>query len=161
MRALVQRVTRASVTVHTPGDASGSPASVTETGRIGAGFVVLVGVHARDTGAEAAWLARKVAALRICADESGRMNRSIVDTGGEILVVSQFTLYGDAARGNRPSFVEAALPDRAEPLYVEFVQALTNHIGRPVETGTFGADMEVSLVNDGPVTLLVERLAPP
>ena len=160
MRALVQRVTRASVTVFPPG-ADRAAASGVVTGAIEAGFVVLVGVHARDTRAEAAWLARKVAALRICADESGRMNRSIVDTGGGILVVSQFTLYGDAARGNRPSFVEAALPGVAEPVYVEFLHALAHELGRRVETGTFGADMEVSLVNDGPVTLLVERLAPP
>ncbi len=154
MRALVQRVAHASVTVHAPGEVP------VETGAIGPGLLVLLGVHTTDTPAEADWLARKVAALRVFADDGGRMNRSVVDTGGEVLVVSQFTLYGDATRGNRPSFVEAALPAQAEALYLDFLQRLGHAVGRPPRTGTFGAHMEVSLLNDGPVTLLLDRHAP-
>ena len=157
MRAVVQRVTRAIVTVRSSSPEGG--ASVV-TGEIGPGLVVLLGVHARDTLAEVAWMARKVAALRILADEAGKMNRSVADSGGQVLVVSQFTLYGDAARGNRPSFVEAALPGHAEPLYEAFVDELSRILGRRIETGTFGADMEVALVNDGPVTLVLDRDAP-
>ena len=152
MRAVVQRVTRAAVTVHTP---DAPPALV---GEIGAGLLVLLGVHASDTADEAAWLARKVAALRIFADEAGRMNRSIAETGGQVLVISQFTLYGDATRGHRPSFIEAALPGHAEPLYRDFTARLSEILGAEVETGTFGADMRVDLVNDGPVTLVLDRM---
>lgn len=149
MIALVQRVSRASVTV---GDQL--------TGAIGPGLLVLLGVHETDTAAEGDWLARKVARLRVFADEDGRMNRSLLDTGGEALVVSQFTLYGDASKGHRPSFVASAPPDRAEPLYEAFTEALAAQLGRPVPTGVFGAMMDVSLVNDGPVTLILERRAP-
>lgn len=155
MRAVVQRATRAAVTVHAPG----APPVV--AGEIGPGLVVLLGVHATDTEIEAAWMAKKIAALRIFADDEGRMNRSVVDVGGQVLVVSQFTLYGDATRGHRPSFVEAALPEHAEPLYESFIGALSQFLDRPVETGTFGADMRVDLVNDGPVTLVIDRMHPP
>ena len=139
MRALVQRVTRASVSV------DGEPVSA-----IGRGMLVLLGVSTTDTEREADTLARKLKALRIFEDDEGRMNRSVDDVGGEILCVSQFTLYGDARKGNRPSFVDAARPDTAEPLY-ERVRATLEAQG-----GRFGARMQVELTNDGPVTLLVE-----
>lgn len=117
---------------------------------IGRGLLVLVGVHRDDTTDDADRIARKLLALRIFEDEDGRMNRSVTDTGGEILCVSQFTLCGDTRRGNRPSFVEAAPPEQAAPLYDRVREALAAHGGR------FGAHMAVSLVNDGPVTILVE-----
>ena len=148
MIALVQRVLEASVVV------DGQTA-----GAVGNGLLVLLGVHRTDTPAEAEWLARKTAALRVFPDEAGRMNRSLLDTGGGVLVVSQFTLYGDVQKGTRPSYVAAAPPDVAEPLYQRYVHALEQHLGRPVPTGIFGAMMEVRLVNDGPVTLWIERRA--
>lgn len=148
MRALVQRVTRARVTV-----------GGEETGAIGPGLLVLLGVHGTDDEAVAAWMARKLAQLRIFADDEGKMNRSLLDVGGEALVVSQFTLYGDAAKGNRPSYIDAALPAVAEPLYERFMVLLAGELGRPVARGKFGADMAVELVNDGPVTLMIERRA--
>ncbi len=144
MRALVQRVADARVTVD--GEVVGA---------IGAGLCVLVGVTHDDDEARAAKLAAKVANLRIFDDDSGAMNRSLLDTAGAALVVSQFTLYGDAARGRRPSWVAAARPEVAEPLIDAFVRDLTA-LGVPVATGRFRADMRVALVNDGPVTLLVE-----
>ncbi|MEP0547037.1 MAG: D-aminoacyl-tRNA deacylase [Rhodothermales bacterium] len=146
MVALVQRVSEASVTVD--GDV---------TGAIGPGLLVLLGVHRDDTDAELAWVVNKVANLRIFPDDEGRMNRSLLDTGGEALVVSQFTLYGDTRKGNRPSFVESAPPEQAEALYEAFVAALGDLLGRSVPTGVFGAHMDVRLANDGPVTLWVER----
>lgn len=146
MVALVQRVSEASVTVG--GDV---------TGAIGPGLLVLLGVHRTDTEAEAAWVANKVADLRIFPDEAGKMNRSLLDTGGEALAVSQFTLYGDTRRGNRPSFVASAPPEQAEALYEAFVEALSQRLGKPVPTGVFGAMMDVRLTNDGPVTLWIER----
>jgi D-tyrosyl-tRNA(Tyr) deacylase len=148
MVALVQRVSEASVTVD--GEV---------TGAIGTGLLVLLGVHRDDTDTERAWLVNKVAGLRIFPDDEGRMNRSLVDVGGEALVVSQFTLYGDTRKGNRPSFVESAPPEQAEALYESFVAALGERLGRPVPTGVFGADMDVRLTNDGPGTLWVERRA--
>jgi D-tyrosyl-tRNA(Tyr) deacylase len=146
MRAVVQRVRRASVTVD--GDV---------TGAIGPGLLILLGVHQTDTEDEIDWGARKCARLRIFADDEGLMNRSLQDVGGEALVVSQFTLYGDATKGNRPSFVEAAPPDQADRLYERFVAQLDQRLDTAVQTGTFGAMMDVALVNDGPVTILVER----
>lgn len=148
MRALVQRVKRARVTV-----------ADDETGAIGPGLLILLGVHGTDTEAVAAWMARKVAQLRIFADDEGKMNRSLLDVRGQALVVSQFTLYGDAAKGNRPSYIDAALPAIAEPLYERFMDLLAAELGQPVGRGKFGADMAVELVNDGPVTLLIERAA--
>jgi D-aminoacyl-tRNA deacylase len=139
MRALVQRVSSASVT------ADGERVS-----EIGAGMLVLLGVRRGDGDADADWLVRKLLALRIFEDDDGRMNRSVEDAGGEVLCVSQFTLYGDARKGNRPSFVDAAPPDEAEPLYEHVREGLNAKGGR------FGARMHVDLVNDGPVTLLVE-----
>jgi len=139
VRALVQRVSEASVAVG--GD---------EVARIGCGLVVLLGVRRGDTKAEADRLAAKLLALRIFEDGDGKMNLSVRDAGGELLCVSQFTLYGDTRKGNRPSFVDAAPPEEAEPLY-ERVRAATSAAG-----GVFGARMAVALVNDGPVTLLLE-----
>lgn len=147
MVALVQRVKEAAVEVE--GETVGA---------IGAGLLVLLGVHADDTEAESTWVARKCARLRIFPDEDGRMDRSVLDVGGEMLVVPQFTLYGDATQGNRPSFTEAAPPDRAERLYAHFVDQVHTLLDRPVPTGVFGAMMDVHLINDGPVTLWVERL---
>lgn len=144
MRAVVQRVSRAKVTV------GGGV-----VGEIGPGLVVLVGVTDTDTAADAAVLAAKLSGLRIFRDEAGAMNRSVRDVGGRVLVVSQFTLYGDARRGRRPSFTAAAPPERAAPL-VEAVIAGIEKAGVGVATGIFGAMMEVELVNDGPVTILLE-----
>ncbi len=128
-------------------------------GEIGWGLLLLVGVHRDDTEAEATWVAKKVANLRLFPDGTGRMNRSLLDTGGEALVVSQFTLYGDVRKGHRPSFVAAAPPAPAEALYEMFVADLGRVLGRPVPTGVFGAHMKVRSVNDGPVTLWVEKRA--
>jgi D-tyrosyl-tRNA(Tyr) deacylase len=144
MRALVQRVTRAAVRVD--GET---------VGEIGPGLCILVGATHDDTDAVADRLAAKIQALRLFADDHGVMNRSLAETGGGALVVSQFTLYGDARRGRRPSWGAAAPPERAEPLIARFVRML-EQLGTPVATGRFRADMQVELVNDGPVTLLVE-----
>lgn len=146
MVALVQRVRHASVVVD--GETVGA---------IGSGMLVLLGVHSDDTEKEAAWIARKCANLRIFADDEGKMNLSLKDIGGEALVVSQFTLYGDVQRGNRPSFGPAAAPDLADRLYETFVDLLDEQLGTNVQTGVFGAMMDVSLLNDGPVTLWIER----
>lgn len=144
MRAVVQRVSRAAVDVDGRTVAS-----------IGKGLLVLVGVAVEDTAEDARYLAEKVAQLRIFADESGKLNRSVQEVGGEVLAVSQFTLYGDCSRGRRPSFTRAAKSEDALPLYREFVETLRRE-GVPVQEGVFGATMAVSLVNDGPVTLIVE-----
>ena len=144
MRAVVQRVSEASVTV-----------DGRTVGAIGRGFLVLLGVTHVDGEAEAVWLARKIAGLRIFEDEAGKFNRSLADEDGAVLVVSQFTLYGDARKGRRPSFTEAARPEHAEPLCDLFVDLLRAE-GVAVETGIFGAVMAVHLVNDGPVTLLLD-----
>lgn len=149
MIALVQRVREARV--ETGGEVAG---------QIEAGLLVLLGVGVEDGADEAEWLAGKVARLRIFPDEgdaSGRMNRSLQDVGGGALVVSQFTLYGDARKGNRPSYTRSAPPDTAEPLYELFCDRLGAHLLRPVQRGVFGADMQVHSVNDGPVTLWIER----
>lgn len=146
MVALVQRVKKASVWVDSE-----------VVGAIGPGLLILLGVHQDDTAQEIAWLARKCTNLRIFADEEGLMNRSLLDRGGEALVVSQFTLYGNAEKGNRPSFIASARPEKAEGLYEQFVATLATHLGKPVATGVFGAMMDVHLINDGPVTLWVER----
>lgn len=145
MRVLLQRVSRAEVRV-----------GGRVTGRVGRGFCLLVGFTAGDDEAKVAWMADKVSGLRLFADEDGKMNLGLEDVGGEVLVVSQFTLYGDAAKGRRPSFVAAARPEVATPLYERFLTALREQ-GLRVATGEFGAMMEVELVNDGPVTLWLER----
>lgn len=144
MRAVVQRVSRAEVRV--AGEV---------TGRIGRGLVVLLGVGRDDSEAEAAWMLDKIAGLRIFADDAGKMNQGLEDIGGGLLVVSQFTLYGDTRKGRRPSFIDAAPPELASALYDRFVE-LARARGLDVGTGVFQAMMDVDLVNDGPVTLIVE-----
>jgi len=146
MMALVQRVAQAHVEI-----------AGETVGQIGPGLLILLGIHTEDTGDELDWVARKCANLRIFPDAEGRMNRSVRDAGHGVLVVSQFTLYGDTRKGNRPSFIDAAGPERAEPLYEAFCQSLSDLLGRPVATGRFGAMMQVHLINDGPVTLRVEK----
>jgi D-aminoacyl-tRNA deacylase len=150
VRAVVQRVSSASVT-STP-DGGGTPE---ETGRIGRGLVVLVGVTHDDSPDQARKLAEKLWHLRVFEDAEGQMNRSAADVGGEVLVVSQFTLYGDATKGRRPSYLAAARPEHAEPM-VEAVVARLRELGAGVATGRFRTHMDVSLVNDGPVTILLE-----
>jgi D-tyrosyl-tRNA(Tyr) deacylase len=145
MRACIQRVSEAHVKV-----------DGVETGRIGRGLVVLLGVGHNDGDAEVNWLAEKVVGLRIFEDDAGKMNRSLTEAGGAMLVISQFTLYGDAAKGRRPSFIAAARPETAIPLYERFVAALRTR-GLEVASGEFGADMQVEIHNDGPVTLILDR----
>lgn len=144
MKVVLQRSKKASVTV-----------DGTVTGAIDHGYVLLVGLTHTDTQEDAAYTAKKIASLRLFEDEDGKMNRSIDETGGAILSVSQFTLYGDTRKGRRPSFIEAARPETAQPLYDYFNEQLRSY-GLTVETGVFGAMMDVSLVNDGPVTIIVE-----
>jgi D-aminoacyl-tRNA deacylase len=145
MRIVLQRVSRASVTV-----------AGRVTGRIEGGLLLLAGFTEGDGEEQLAWMAEKVCGLRVFSDDEGKMNRSVEEAGGGLLVVSQFTLYGDARKGRRPSFIDAARPETAIPLYERFV-ALLRARGLPVETGEFGAMMDVELVNDGPVTLILER----
>lgn len=147
MRAVIQRVSRASVAV-----------GGNVVGAIGSGLLVLLGVAERDTEAEAVWLAHKVANLRIFSDAEGKMNFSVKDIRGQVLVVSQFTLLANTRKGFRPSFVPAAAPDRAEPLVATFVAHVRGE-GVPVQTGSFGAHMMVELVNDGPVTIILDKNA--
>ena len=147
MRVVLQRVSRASVTIE------GKTA-----GAIERGFCLLVGFTHGDTEATVDWMAEKVAGLRLFSDSEGKMNLGLDEVGGAVLVVSQFTLYGDAAKGRRPSFVDAARPEQAIPLYERFVAALRDR-GLEVGTGEFGADMKVEIHNDGPVTLILERNA--
>ncbi len=144
MRAVVQRVSQASV--HVDGEC---------VAQIGVGFLVLLGVTHTDTPREAERLARKIAGLRVFEDEAGKMNRALADVGGAVLAVSQFTLYADVRKGRRPSFVDAARPEHARPLYEHFCDALANQ-GIPVAKGVFQAHMQVALVNDGPVTLWLD-----
>lgn len=146
MKIVIQRVKSASVTVE------GS-----KVGEIERGLLILVGIHETDTREHIDWCCNKLKKLRIFEDEEGKMNYSVSDVNGGMLVVSQFTLYGDVQKGNRPSFIEAARPEIAEPLYDYMVEQLQFSFKGPVETGTFGAMMDISLINDGPVTLVMER----
>lgn len=148
MRAVIQRVSTASVTI----------AGAVKSG-IGAGLLVLLAVEDVDTDEDIAWLAGKIVRLRIFSDEAGLMNRSVQDIGGEILVVSQFTLFASTKKGNRPSYLRSARPEIAVPRYEQFVAKLAAELGKPVHTGEFGADMQVALVNDGPVTILIDSKA--
>ena len=148
MRLVIQRVREAQVTVEGQ-----------VTGQIGPGLLVLVGFAPTDTPASLAWMGRKLVQLRIFGDANGQMNRSVLDTGGQVLVVSQFTLLADARKGNRPSYSGAAPPPVAEPLYQQFVALVAAELSQPVPTGIFGADMQVSLVNDGPVTIVLDSPA--
>ncbi|MBD8032083.1 MULTISPECIES: D-aminoacyl-tRNA deacylase [Solibacillus] len=147
MRVILQRSKQASVTVDGK-----------KTGAIDKGYVLLVGITHSDTEEDVAYVAKKIADLRIWEDDEGKMNRSILEMGGDILSVSQFTLYADTRKGKRPSFVEAARPEQAEPLWNAFNEQLKAH-GLHVETGVFGAMMDVSLINDGPITITIESKA--
>ncbi len=147
MRVVVQRVSKASVTIDQQ-----------VTGEIGPGFCLLVGFTHADSEAEVEWMAEKIAGLRLFSDSQGKMNLGLGEAGGSVLVVSQFTLYGDAAKGRRPSFVDAARPEVAIPLYQRFVAALRER-DLTVATGEFGADMQVEIHNDGPVTMILDRSA--
>ena len=145
MRAILQRVSEARVTV-----------SGEIVGEIGAGLLVLLGIEEGDSREDSRWLAGKLARMRIFEDEEGKMNRSLEDTGGEALVVSQFTLHASTRKGNRPSFIRAARPEVSEPLYLDFCEDLEALLGRPTRRGSFGAMMQVALVNDGPVTIIID-----
>ena len=146
MRVVLQRVARAEVRI-----------DGRVVGRIGRGHVLLVGFRSGDGAAQIEWMADKVLGLRVFADAEGKMNLGLEEASGDLLVVSQFTLYGDASKGRRPSFIDAAPPEIAAGLYEDFVRTLKSRTARAVETGEFGAMMEVDLVNDGPVTLVLER----
>lgn len=146
MKVVLQRVTRASVTINNK-----------ISGSIEKGLLLLVGIHETDTKEEVDWFCRKIPSLRIFEDEEGKMNLSAEDVKGGILVVSQFTLYGNAKKGNRPSFIEAARPEKAEPLYDYMIEVLKRDTGLRIESGEFGAMMDVELVNSGPVTLILEK----
>ncbi len=145
MRAVIQRVSEASCVV-----------DKRIVGSIGQGFVVLLGIEDKDGPADMQWLAQKIANLRVFGDESGLMNRSLGDINGNVLLISQFTLFAQTKKGNRPSFIRAAKPDKAKPLYMAMVAELSTQLGKAIATGVFGADMKVSLVNDGPVTILMD-----
>ena len=145
MRVVIQRVQHASVTV-----------DGTVTGRIGKGYMILVGIGESDEEEDALWLTRKIVGLRVFDDENGVMNRAIMDVGGNILVISQFTLMASYKKGNRPSYIRAAGHEKAIPMYEKFCELLSNALGRQVEKGVFGADMKVELLNDGPVTICMD-----
>jgi D-tyrosyl-tRNA(Tyr) deacylase len=148
MRVIIQRVKRASVTIEE---------SVTSS--IGTGLLILVGIEENDTGEDAIWLAQKIMAMRIFSDSEGKMNLDITQASGQILVVSQFTLHAQTKKGNRPSFIRAARPEKAIPLYTHFIEQLNILSATPVQTGTFGAMMDVELINDGPVTIWMDSAA--
>jgi D-tyrosyl-tRNA(Tyr) deacylase len=145
MRAVLQRVTRAQVT-----------ANKTHVERIGTGLVVLLGITHSDTEEDLLWLVKKIINMRIFNDENGVMNKSVLDVDGELLVVSQFTLFAQTKKGNRPSYSDAATHDIAVPLYALFLEKATVAMGKPVRCGIFGADMQIDLVNDGPVTIVID-----
>jgi D-tyrosyl-tRNA(Tyr) deacylase len=148
MRAVIQRVTQAAVTVN--GEI---------TGQVGPGLLVLVGIEDADTQEDITWLSNKIVNLRIFGDDAGVMNLSVKDTGGDILLVSQFTLHASTKKGNRPSYIRASKPDIAIPMYEKMIAQLAQDLGKPVQTGIFGADMKVSLLNDGPVTIIIDTQA--
>jgi len=145
MRIIIQRVTEASVTV-----------DGNITGKIGTGLLVLVGIEDADTSEDITWLSNKITSLRIFNDETGVMNLGIKDIGGDILLVSQFTLHASTKKGNRPSYIKASKPDFAIPMYEMMIQQLQTDMGKTIETGVFGADMKVQLLNDGPVTIVMD-----
>ena len=145
MRLLIQRVTEASVTIDKQIKSS-----------IAKGLLLLVGIEETDTQEDIDFLCKKTVNLRIFDDENGVMNKSVLETGGEILVVSQFTLHASTKKGNRPSYIKAAKPEVSIPLYEQFCQALSEMLGKPIQTGEFGADMQVELINDGPVTIWID-----
>jgi D-aminoacyl-tRNA deacylase len=145
MRAVIQRVSEASVTIDN-----------SVKGAIKTGLLVLLGIEEADTAEDIEWLSGKLVRLRIFPDEQGVMNRSVQESGGDILLISQFTLFASTKKGNRPSYIRAARPEVAIPLYQQFIQRLTADLGKAIFTGEFGADMKVALVNDGPVTILID-----
>ena len=145
MRVVIQRVTEAKVVIE--GNVNGE---------IGEGFMILVGIEEADGAEDIAWLTKKIVNLRVFDDENGVMNRSIMDAGGDILLISQFTLHAMTAKGNRPSYIRAAKPDISIPLYEAFIKSLEEAMGKKIATGIFGADMKVSLTNNGPVTILLD-----
>lgn len=148
MIAVIQRVTSSSVTI------DGNIA-----GRIGPGFNVLLGIAESDTEDDLQWIAKKILGMRIFSDEEGKMNRDLKEINGDILLISQFTLLANTKKGNRPSFIEAARPEKAVPLYEKMISVLSEGLGKPVATGIFGADMKVSIENDGPVTIVIDSRA--
>ncbi|HIZ86417.1 MAG TPA: D-tyrosyl-tRNA(Tyr) deacylase [Candidatus Coprenecus stercoravium] len=145
MRAVIQRVSSSSVVIERKCH-----------GEIGHGMTILIGIEGSDTVEDIDWLCRKIVNLRIFDDENGVMNKSILETGGDILVISQFTLYASTRKGNRPSYIKAAAPEIAVPLYGKFLERLENILGKQVKKGIFGADMKVSIVNEGPVTIIID-----
>jgi len=148
MRVVIQRVASASVTI------AGQAKSSIQTG-----LLILLGIEEVDTAEDIEWLSGKIVRLRVFPDDQGVMNRSVQEVGGDVLVVSQFTLHASTKKGNRPSYIRAARPEVAVPLYEAFVRKLSEDLGKPVQTGEFGADMQVALVNDGPVTLVIDTKA--
>jgi D-tyrosyl-tRNA(Tyr) deacylase len=148
MRAVIQRVLEAAVAI-----------DGREVSRIGPGLLVLLGIEEVDDSTEVEWLSAKTAKMRIFGDDEGKMNLSVTETGGEVLVVSQFTLHASTKKGNRPSFIRAAAPGHSEPLYEAFCAAMEREIGKPTGRGVFGGDMKISLVNDGPVTIVIDSRA--
>jgi D-tyrosyl-tRNA(Tyr) deacylase len=145
MRAIIQRVIQANCKVDNK-----------ITGEIGTGFLVLLGVEDADTTEDLQWLAQKIAAMRVFGDENGLMNKALADVDGDILLISQFTLFAQTKKGNRPGFTRAARPDKAIPMYEQMIKTLEELTGRKVATGIFGADMKISLLNDGPVTIIMD-----
>lgn len=145
MRAVIQRVTHASVTIDKK-----------EKSKTGNGLLILLGIEEADNQEDIDWLVGKISRLRIFDDENGVMNLSVQDTDGEALIISQFTLHASTKKGNRPSYIKAARPETAIPLYESFVKAMDSTLGKPSKTGTFGAEMQISLVNDGPVTIIID-----
>ncbi len=145
MIAVIQRVSRASVTIDTQ-----------VKGQIGTGFLVLLGVTHTDTQEDVEWLSRKIVGMRVFNDADDKMNLDLTSVGGSILLISQFTLHASTKKGNRPSFIEAARPEVAIPLYEAMIRQLSTDLGHPVQTGEFGADMKVDLLNDGPVTIIID-----
>jgi D-tyrosyl-tRNA(Tyr) deacylase len=145
MRAVIQRVSEASCKV-----------DGNITGQIGIGFLVLLGVEEADTDEDLQWLAQKITGLRVFGDVNGLMNKALADISGDILLISQFTLFAQTKKGNRPSFIRAARPDKAIPMYEQMIKSLETITGKKIATGIFGADMKVSLVNDGPVTITID-----
>jgi D-tyrosyl-tRNA(Tyr) deacylase len=145
MKLVIQRVSEAAVKIKGQ-----------QQGAIGSGLLLLAGIAPDDTTEDLQWLSRKTVQLRVFADQQGKMNHSLQDTGGEILLISQFTLHASTRKGNRPSYTGAAPPEKAIPLYEAFIRILEADLGKPIQTGLFGADMQVSLVNDGPVTIQID-----
>ena len=149
MKAVIQRVSQASVTID--GNVKSS---------IGSGLLILLGIEDADTDEDIKWLCGKIINLRIFNDEAGVMNVSVTEAGGEIILVSQFTLHASTKKGNRPSYIKAAKPDIAIPFYLKMIKQLETDLGKPIQTGEFGADMKVNLINDGPVTIIIDSKSP-